>query len=96
MAVGSFEDTQLARLQAGQALQRVLLTATVSGLSASFLAQLAEVPAAYEELRRLVDGGWWPQSVLRMGYGSPPPGARRWVVHQLLADDEKLAGAKRS
>src|SRR5205814_953912 len=43
-----------AEIQAGQALQRVLLTATAEGLAASFLSHVVEVPLAREELRRLV------------------------------------------
>ncbi|HTP16411.1 MAG TPA: hypothetical protein VMK13_11305 [Streptosporangiaceae bacterium] len=71
-------------LRAGQALQRVLLTATRHGVATSLLYQPIEVrdmePA---------DDGWWPwpecpQIVIRFGYG--PPGAptpRRQVADML-------------
>ena len=69
--IGSLDDLPLAQLRAGQAMQRVLLTATVEGLSASFLSQVIEVPATRTQLRELIGGGVWPQAVLRLGYGTP-------------------------
>jgi nitroreductase len=76
--IGSFHDLPLAHLQAGQAMQRVLLVAAIAGLSASFLSQLVEVPATRKQLRELIGGGLWPQTVLRLGYRSPvPPTPRR-------------------
>jgi hypothetical protein len=67
-----------ADVQAGQALQRVLLTATADGLATSFLSHVVEVPQAREELRRLVSGTRPPQAVLRVGRGWPvPPTGRR-------------------
>jgi nitroreductase len=73
VAIGSFHDLPLAQLQAGQAMQRVLLAATAEGLSASFLSQVVEVPTVRRQLRGLVGGGLWPQVVLRLGYGSVTP-----------------------
>lgn len=73
-----------AEVQAGQAMQRMLLTATVHGLAASFVSQLIEVPRAREELRRLVGGTRPPQVVLRIGYGrTVTPTARRAVTDLL-------------
>jgi nitroreductase len=60
-----------AEIQAGQALQRVLLTATAEGLATSFLSHVVEVPLAREELRRLVGATRPPQVVLRIGHGWP-------------------------
>jgi hypothetical protein len=40
-----------ADIRTGQALQRVLLTATVLGLSVSCLSQIVEITTAREELR---------------------------------------------
>jgi hypothetical protein len=78
VVVGSFHDLPLAHLQTGQAMQRILLTATVAGLSASFLSQVVEVAETRLRLRELIGGGLWPQTVLRIGYGSPvPPTPRR-------------------
>lgn len=69
--LASHVDGPHAQLQAGQALQRVLLTATALGLAASFLSQLIEVPRARGELHRLIGPTLYPQVVLRIGYGSP-------------------------
>jgi len=79
VVVGSADDTPLGWLRAGQALQRVLLTATTAGLAASFLAQVVEVAPARARLRALLDNALWPQAVLRLGYGSwpVPPTPRR-------------------
>lgn len=78
VTVGSFHDLPLAQLYAGQAMQRVLLTATAEGLSASFISQVVEVPTVRRQLRGLVGGGLWPQAVLRLGHGSnTPPTPRR-------------------
>jgi nitroreductase len=74
MVIGSSDDSRLSRLRAGQAMQRVLLAATAAGLSASFVAQLIEVPDVRADLRALLGGGIWPQAVLRLGYASPIPG----------------------
>jgi nitroreductase len=59
-------------LQAGQALQYVLLMTTACGLSASFFYHLVERDDMHEQESR-----WWPwpenrQMVIRLGYGSQP------------------------
>ena len=84
--VGSFHDEPLARLQAGQAMQRVLLTATAHGLAVSFLSHLVEVRQTRLELRTLIGGGIWPQTVLRIGYGTPVPATPRRSVEDVLGD----------
>jgi nitroreductase len=58
------QDTPLAWLQAGQALQRVLLLATLRGLAASFLNQ----PLETEEIRGELFQFGHPQMILRLGY----------------------------
>jgi nitroreductase len=60
-------------LRAGQALQRVLLTATRNGIATSFLYQPIELRDVAPQ-----DDDWWPwpecpQTIIRFGYG--PPGA---------------------
>ncbi|ACU36486.1 nitroreductase family protein [Actinosynnema pretiosum subsp. pretiosum] len=80
----SYHDGPAAEVRAGQAMQRVLLTATSLGLSASFLSQPVEVPAIREEVR-LLAGGPFPQTVLRLGFGEPvPPTPRRSVADLLM------------
>src|SRR6266511_3826399 len=61
-------DTPDQWVRAGQALQRVLLLATVHGLAATPMSQPLEIPA----LRELVTDtrtGRWAQVILRVGYG---------------------------
>jgi nitroreductase len=82
----SFHDGPLGELQAGQALQRVLLTATNLGLSASFMSQAIEVRPVRHELRRSLGGMLAPQTVLRIGFGSPVPPSPRRDVDDLLVD----------
>jgi nitroreductase len=60
-----------AEVRAGEAMQRVLLTATDDGLAVSFLSQLVEVPDAREALRKLVGAVRAPLAVLRIGHGLP-------------------------
>src|SRR5690606_9076075 len=74
-----------ADVQAGQALQRVLLTATAEGLATSFLSHVVEVPHAREEVRRLVRGTRAPHAVLRIGHGWPVPPTRRRDPADLIA-----------
>jgi hypothetical protein len=72
------------QLIAGQALQRVLLTATDAGLAASMISQPIEVPAAREQLRLALGRFGTPQMVLRLGYGRPGrPTSRRPVAEVL-------------
>lgn len=80
----SFTDHPLHQLYAGQAMQRVLVTATASGLAASFLAQPVEVPTQRRALRALLGDRCWPQIVLRIGYGSAGPAGPRRPLDELL------------
>ncbi|MBC3193314.1 nitroreductase [Pseudonocardia sp. C8] len=64
-------------LRAGEALQRVLLTATAEGLAASFLSPLVEVPDVRDRVRRLLGGTRPPQVVLRLGHGAAGPATPR-------------------
>nr|WP_181775416.1 nitroreductase family protein [Amycolatopsis pittospori] len=86
VAIGSFSDGRLDRLQAGQALQRVLLTATSAGLDTSFISPPVRVPSARAEFRRLLGCGVWPQVLLRVGYGSPLPWTPRRPLEDVLLD----------
>jgi hypothetical protein len=88
--VCSYYEGELAELHAGQAMQRVLLTATTLGLSASFLAQPIEVPACREELRRLLGTGITAQTILRLGHGTPVVATPRRPVADLLINAEPV------
>jgi nitroreductase len=71
-------------LRAGQALQRVLLTATLRGVAASPLTQPLETPDAW--LARDPRSGFeFPQMILRIGYGLPVPHSPRRAVSEVLS-----------
>src|ERR1035437_7110373 len=64
-------------LRAGQALQRVLLTATTNGVATSFLYQPIELHDIEQP-----EYDWWPwpecpQIIIRLGYGPPEAGSPR-------------------
>jgi hypothetical protein len=70
-------------LDAGRALQRVLLTAALHGLAAQPLTQALEVA----HLRRLLappGGVWYPQMILRIGYGHPVAAAPRRPLRDVV------------
>ncbi|HXP21993.1 MAG TPA: hypothetical protein VN840_20290 [Streptosporangiaceae bacterium] len=71
-------------LRAGQALQRVLLTATVHGVSASFLYQ----PIELRDMRGDAAPAWpWPehpQMIIRFGYGAHAPATPRRRLEDVL------------
>jgi nitroreductase family protein len=70
--LGSTGDTATDQINAGQALQRVLLTATDAGLANSMISQPIEVTGAREQLSRsLGRRTGTPQMALRIGYGQP-------------------------
>ncbi|OQO93872.1 nitroreductase [Saccharomonospora piscinae] len=77
-------DTRRDALRAGQALQRVLLTATAAGLSASFLAQPVEVPRVRAELRSLLGGRDFPQTAWRLGHGHPGTPTPRRALDEVV------------
>ncbi|GAA1964504.1 Acg family FMN-binding oxidoreductase [Amycolatopsis minnesotensis] len=92
VVIGSVEDGQPDRVRVGQAMQRVLLTATAAGLSVSFISQPVEVPSARAELRQVLGGGIWPQIVLRVGYGGPVPSTPRRPLHDMIAGEQVRTG----
>jgi nitroreductase len=79
-------------LRAGQALQRVLLTGTGRGISASPHTLPLETPDAWL-VRDPRSVGEQPQMILRIGYGQPVPGAPRRPVSEML--DEAPPGEDR-
>jgi len=84
--LGTARNGPAAWIAAGQALARVLLRATASGLGASFLNQPCEVPLLRLRLREVLGTDGWPHLVLRLGYphGEPRATPRR-PVHEVLA-----------
>lgn len=84
MVLQSYSDGPAEQTQAGQALQRMLLTATSLGLSASLLSQPIEVPNARGALRRLLGNRLAPQAIVRVGYGSPAQPTPRKPLTELV------------
>lgn len=76
-------DGPLQWLRAGQAMQRVLLTATVRGVSTTPMTAPTELP----DLRELLSGTpdtKVAQVVLRLGYGNPVPATPRRPLADIL------------
>lgn len=91
VVIGSFDDKKADRIRAGQAMQRVLLTATAAAFDASFISQPVEVTAVRAELRTLLGGGLWPQVVLRLGHGTPAPWTPRRSLDDVLLEPDRLS-----
>jgi hypothetical protein len=77
-------------VSAGQALERMLLAATVHRLATTPISQPLEVPAIRDLLTDPGEGDW-AQMVLRVGYGRPSPVTpRRQISEVLLSDDTQF------
>lgn len=86
VVLGTDDDTQEAWVRTGEALARMLLLATLHGLSASFLNQPIEIPELRRKLADALGLSGVPQLVLRLGYGPEvPPTPRRDLEDVLLA-----------
>lgn len=84
--LSAHQQGDLAEVRTGQALQRVLLTATSRGLVVALHPELVTMPEACESLRRALHLTREPAAVIRVGHPSAGPGGpRRAVVAQLLA-----------
>jgi nitroreductase len=81
-------DTAHEWLRGGQALERVLLTATVRGLASTIMTQPVEVPHLRALLR---DGaaGHAAQAVLRFGYGPFSAASGRRPLEEVLVTTER-------
>lgn len=71
-------------LRAGQAMERVLLLATLKGLSSSFVTQAVQWPDLCPPLRDPATGTGYVQMVLRLGYGPPGPATPRRPMRDVL------------
>jgi nitroreductase len=72
-------------VRAGQALQRVLLTATRRHLATTPISQPVEIPAIREALSN-ARAGRWAQMVIRLGYGAPAAATPRRPLTQILPE----------
>jgi len=75
-------DTERHWLQAGQALQCVLLKATSLQLSTTPISQPIEIPAIRELLTDA--GAGWAQMIMRIGYGRPATTTPRRPIGEVL------------
>lgn len=76
-------------VRAGQAMQRVLLTATVRGVATTPMTQALEVP----DIRRLLTDPArhrYPQLILRVGYGRPAAATARRPLAEVLVPGEHI------
>jgi nitroreductase len=76
-------------LQAGEALQRILLRATAAGLFASYFAQPIEAPALRRRLAEAIGDSGAPQVMFRLGYGLEPRATPRRPVDDVLRRMER-------
>lgn len=78
LLLGTDTDLALDWLRAGEALERVLLTAALAGYESSPVMQALEVPSTRAELRTELRVRFHPQFLVRVGRAGPvPPTARR-------------------
>jgi nitroreductase len=73
-------------VRAGQALQRVLLTATRLHLATTPISQPVEVPAV-RQLLADTHRGRWTQVIIRVGYAAPPAATPRRPIEDILVRD---------
>jgi hypothetical protein len=71
------DDSPLAWVRAGEALERILLEITRAGFMASPMTQLVEVPRTRVELRLATGASTYPHVILRVGRAAPTPATRR-------------------
>ncbi|MFG2333090.1 Acg family FMN-binding oxidoreductase [Streptomyces sp. NPDC048604] len=83
--LGTGEDTPADWLRAGQALQRVLLQATLDGLSTSLMSQPLEWPELRSQTRDPGSAMGHVHMVLRLGYGPRGGATPRRPVSEVLA-----------
>lgn len=84
VVLGTAQDRQLAWLEAGRALARVLLVATHHGVRASYLNQPIEVALLRNQVRGLLSHDGHPQLIMRLGYGPEGKPTPRRPVEDVL------------
>jgi nitroreductase len=79
-------DSRSDWVAAGQALQRVQLTATNAGLASSFLGQIFETRDLSGALERYKVAPGRPQMILRIGYGPEAPPTPRRPISEVIRE----------
>jgi hypothetical protein len=82
--LGTREDGREDWLRAGQALERVLLQATLDGLATSLNSQALEWPQLRWAVRDPSSTAGHPQMLIRLGYGPEAPATPRRPVSEVL------------
>jgi len=82
--LGTTYDRPADWLRAGQAMERILLQATLEGLATSLTSHALEQKDLRETARDPVSAMGFVQIVLRLGYGPTGPGTPRRPVHDVL------------
>lgn len=82
--LSTYGDSRTDWLRAGQALQRVLLEATLDGVQASFRNEPLEMLSHRWRVRDATTGFGHPQMVMRLGYGDPTFTAPRRPLDEVL------------
>jgi len=83
--IGTRADDPAAWIAAGQALERVLLTAARHGLTASYLNQPVEVDSLREALRKEAGLDAQPQLLLRIGRGPQAAHSPRRAMNEVVS-----------
>jgi len=86
LLLGSRQDTPVAWLRAGEALERVLLEITRQGYAASPLTQVIEVAATNALLRQELELTMHPHVLLRVGRAPTTPASRRRRLVDMLEE----------
>lgn len=92
----TLDDRRSDWLRAGQALHRMLLSASAAGIAASFLNQPLEIPELRAQVRDESKSDGYPQVILRLGRPAeplPPPTPRRPVRDVLLSPAPGTGGS---
>jgi nitroreductase len=83
----TYGDTPQQWVRAGQALERVLLTATVRGVAATLMTQPMELPGLRQLLADPRDDRIVAQAALRFGYAASSPATPRRPLRELLVHE---------
>ena len=84
--LGTYSDMPADWFATGQAMEKILLLATASGVQNSFVNQPIEVSALRTQLHQMIGQYKHPQLVLRLGYGPDAPVTPRRSVSDVLLD----------
>jgi hypothetical protein len=90
VAVTTTADDLLTWLAAGQATERVVLTATTIGIGTSFMTQPLEVPLLRADCGALLGPGVRPQVLLRLAPTSPTTGRARRPLDDVVITGEEI------